>query len=98
MVQHHGQWNWQRFTLTARQVTSHELSGPANADLVQVIGVDISPQLKPDETPENFEPQLDDINLPFTFESNTFDLVQSRMVGGGINTSRWPSYLRDIKR
>lgn len=64
----------------------------------EVIGVDISPQLKPDETPENFEPQLDDINLPFTFQSNAFDLVQSRMVGGGINTSRWPSYLRDIKR
>ena len=67
-------------------------------DLIQVIGVDISPQLKPDETPENFEPQLDDINLPFTFGSNSFDLVQSRMVGGGINTSRWPSYLKDIKR
>ena len=27
-------------------------------DEVQVIGVDISPQLKPDETPENFEPQV----------------------------------------
>ena len=27
-------------------------------DVVQVIGVDISPQLKPDETPENFEPQV----------------------------------------
>lgn len=69
-----------------------------NIDFVQVIGVDISPQMKPDETPENFEPQLDDINLPFTFEPNTFDLVQSRMVAGGINTARWPSYLRDIKR
>ena len=28
------------------------------ADINQVIGVDISPQLKPDETPENFEPQV----------------------------------------
>lgn len=76
----------------------HILTDVPNIDFAQVIGVDISPQMKPDETPENFEPQLDDINLPFTFEPNTFDLVQSRMVGGGINTSRWPSYLRDIKR
>ena len=42
--------------------------------------------------------QLDDLNEPFTFKSNHFDVVQSRMVGGGINASRWPSYLRDIKR
>lgn len=76
----------------------HTLTRMPMVDLIQVIGVDISPQLKPDETPENFEPQLDDINLPFTFGSNSFDLVQSRMVGGGINTSRWPSYLKDIKR
>ncbi|MCJ1277787.1 hypothetical protein MMC21_005601 [Puttea exsequens] len=64
----------------------------------EVIGIDISPHMKPDDTPENFWPELDDINRPFTYEPNTFDLVQSRMVGGGINASRWPSYLRDIKK
>ncbi|KAI4163323.1 MAG: hypothetical protein LQ342_003058 [Letrouitia transgressa] len=43
-------------------------------------------------------PGLDDINRPFTFPSNKFDVVHSRLVGGGINRTRWPNYLRDIKR
>ncbi|KAL9124488.1 MAG: hypothetical protein Q9217_006184 [Psora testacea] len=64
----------------------------------EVIGVDISPHLKPDDTPENFWPQLDDLNRSFTFDTNTFDLVHSQMLGGGINATRWTSYLRDIKR
>lgn len=42
--------------------------------------------------------QVDDLNRPFTFRSNHFDLVHSRLVAGGINRNRWPSYLRDIKR
>ncbi|KAL9633119.1 MAG: hypothetical protein Q9164_004887 [Protoblastenia rupestris] len=63
----------------------------------EVTGVDISPHLKPDDTPENFWPQLDDLNRAFTFNANTFDLVHSRMVGGGINATRWTSYLQDIK-
>ncbi|KAK3176798.1 hypothetical protein OEA41_008123 [Lepraria neglecta] len=64
----------------------------------EVIGVDISPHMKPDDTPENFWPELDDINRPLAYDPNYFDLVQSRMVGGGINASRWSTYLRDIKR
>ena len=42
--------------------------------------------------------QIDDINEPFTFKPNTFDLVQSRMVAGGVNKGRWPSYVQDVKR
>jgi len=64
----------------------------------EVIGVDISPHMKPDDAPENFWPQLDDLNQPFTFRSNTFDLVHSRLVGGGIHRNRWPAYIRDIVR
>ncbi|MCJ1255466.1 hypothetical protein MMC24_003282 [Lignoscripta atroalba] len=63
-----------------------------------VIGVDISPHMKPDDAPENFWPQLDDLNRSFTFQSNSFDLVNSRLVAGGINKSRWPTYMRDIVR
>ncbi|KAA6414463.1 MAG: S-adenosyl-L-methionine-dependent methyltransferase [Lasallia pustulata] len=63
-----------------------------------VIGVDISPHMKPDNAPENFWPQLDDMNKRFTFKPNTFDLVHSRMVVGGINSARWPTYLRDITK
>ncbi|KAL6717206.1 hypothetical protein ACLMJK_005121 [Lecanora helva] len=65
---------------------------------MEVIGIDISPQMKPDDTPGNFWPELDDINETLLHQSNKFDLVQSRMVGGGINASRWSSYMRDIKR
>ncbi|KAI4207878.1 MAG: hypothetical protein LQ348_000428 [Seirophora lacunosa] len=63
-----------------------------------VVGVDISLHMKPDDMPENFIPQLDDINHAFTFDANSFDFVHSRLVGGGINRGRWPAYLRDIKK
>lgn len=42
--------------------------------------------------------QVDDLNEQFTFPSNHFDLVHSRLVGGGINKTRWPSYVADIFR
>ena len=42
--------------------------------------------------------QLDDLNQNFTFNSNTFDLINSRLVGGGINATRWEPYIRDMKR
>ncbi|KAL8911516.1 MAG: hypothetical protein Q9171_003324 [Xanthocarpia ochracea] len=63
-----------------------------------VIGVDISLHMKPDDLPDNFIPQLDDINRPFTFDANSFDFVHSRFVGGGINRNRWQTYLQDIKK
>lgn len=61
-------------------------------DLCQPKGTKLTENMADDDT------QLDDINRNFTFEPNTFDLVHSRLVGGGINRTRWPSYLRDIKR
>ncbi|GIC85270.1 class I SAM-dependent methyltransferase [Aspergillus udagawae] len=42
--------------------------------------------------------QVDDLNRRFTFPSNHFDLVHSRLLATGINRARWPSYLADIKR
>ncbi|KAL8900978.1 MAG: hypothetical protein Q9192_000801 [Flavoplaca navasiana] len=63
-----------------------------------VIGVDISLHMKPDDLPDNFIPQLDDINRPFTFDANSFDFVHSRFVAGGINRNRWETYLQDIKK
>ncbi|KAL2872320.1 class I SAM-dependent methyltransferase [Aspergillus lucknowensis] len=64
----------------------------------EVIGVDIYPHMNPDDTPENLWLQVDDLNRPFTFSSNYFDLVHSRLLAAGINRARWPSYIRDIKR
>ena len=42
--------------------------------------------------------QLDDLNKPFTFDANSFDFVHSRLVVGGINRTRWQSYIEDIKK
>ncbi|RAK99202.1 class I SAM-dependent methyltransferase [Aspergillus ibericus CBS 121593] len=64
----------------------------------EITGVDISPHMNSDGVPENLWFQVDDLNRPFTFPSNHFDLVHSRMMAAGINRSRWPSYIRDIKR
>ncbi|KAA8650645.1 hypothetical protein EYZ11_002800 [Aspergillus tanneri] len=64
----------------------------------EVIGLDIFPHMNPDDTPENLWLQVDDLNRSFTFPSNHFDLVHSRLLATGINKARWPSYIRDIKR
>ncbi|KAE8400717.1 S-adenosyl-L-methionine-dependent methyltransferase [Aspergillus pseudonomiae] len=42
--------------------------------------------------------KVDDLNRPFTFPPNYFDLVHSRLLATGINRDRWPSYIRDIQR
>jgi len=62
----------------------------------KVIGIDISPHMKPDETPENLWLQVDDLNQPFNFRSNQFDLVHSRLMAGGIDRERWPTYIQDM--
>ncbi|KAF7595881.1 hypothetical protein BBP40_004374 [Aspergillus hancockii] len=64
----------------------------------QVIGLDIFPYVIPDVTPENLWLQVDDLNRPFTFPSNHFDLVHSRLLATGINLNRWRTYIQDIKR
>ncbi|EPS35435.1 hypothetical protein H072_11185 [Dactylellina haptotyla CBS 200.50] len=61
----------------------------------EIIGIDISPHLKPDETPGNLWCQFDDLNDPFNFRPGEFDLVHSRLVAPGINKNRWSGYLRD---
>ncbi|EFW15185.1 conserved hypothetical protein [Coccidioides posadasii str. Silveira] len=63
-----------------------------------VIGVDVSPHMRPDDIPDNLWLQVDDLNRHFTFGYNQFDLVHSRLVASGINQDRWPRYLRDIVR
>lgn len=63
-------------------------------------GIDIYPILIADQ-PENlslFGYNLNDrLNDPEVFERSAYDLVHSRFVGQGIKTSRWGSYVRDIK-
>ncbi|CCX16239.1 S-adenosyl-L-methionine-dependent methyltransferase [Pyronema domesticum] len=63
----------------------------------QVIGIDITPHMKPEEMPRNLWLQIDDLNEPFTFQDK-FDLVHSRNVAQGIDKGRWRSYIGDCAR
>ncbi|KAK0671058.1 S-adenosyl-L-methionine-dependent methyltransferase [Cercophora samala] len=64
----------------------------------EVIGLDIYPYPVPEDTPENVDFQVDDLNSPSTFPSNHFDLVNSRLMSGGIHVNRWTNYLSDLFR
>ncbi|KAH8736012.1 S-adenosyl-L-methionine-dependent methyltransferase [Ilyonectria robusta] len=64
----------------------------------EVLGIDVSPHMIPENPPDNLELQVDDLNARFTFRSNHFDLVHSQMMAGGIHANRWRSYIRDIFR
>ncbi|KAI0387584.1 S-adenosyl-L-methionine-dependent methyltransferase [Hypomontagnella monticulosa] len=65
----------------------------------EVIGVDVSPHhYNPDESVENLYLNIDNLNMPLQFHSNHFDLVNSRLLAGGIDRTRWHGYMRDILR
>ncbi|ODA77938.1 hypothetical protein RJ55_06541 [Drechmeria coniospora] len=64
----------------------------------EVLGIDVSPHMVPDDTPNNLEIQIDDLNKKFTFPPDHFDLVHSQMVVGGIHADRWRNYIGDILR
>ncbi|KAL7808053.1 S-adenosyl-L-methionine-dependent methyltransferase [Trichoderma aethiopicum] len=64
----------------------------------EVVGLDISPHMVPEEMPNNLDLQVDDLNGEFTFPSNYFNVVHSQMMAGGIHATRWPSYLQDMYR
>ncbi|KAI1106954.1 S-adenosyl-L-methionine-dependent methyltransferase [Jackrogersella minutella] len=65
----------------------------------EVNGIDVSPHhYNPDESVENLYLNVDNLNMPLQFPSNNFDLVNSRLVAGGIDRSRWHGYMRDILR
>ncbi|EPE10687.1 umta methyltransferase [Ophiostoma piceae UAMH 11346] len=64
----------------------------------EVLGIDVSPHLAPEDELPNLDLQVDDLNRRFTFETGEFDFVHSQMVAGGIDSARWRSYMRDIFR
>ncbi|KAI0815775.1 S-adenosyl-L-methionine-dependent methyltransferase [Xylaria sp. FL0064] len=65
----------------------------------EVRGIDVTPHHhNPEEGLENLYLDIDDLNMPFQFPSNHFDLINSRLVAGGINNERWTGYIRDILR
>ncbi|KAB5576496.1 S-adenosyl-L-methionine-dependent methyltransferase, partial [Coniochaeta sp. 2T2.1] len=88
------------YSVTAPQRPT--LANGASSGLSQpdhgVTGIDIYPNMAPEDLPPNLDIQVDDLNSPFTFHSNHFDLVNSRLMSGGINADRWPTYVADIFR
>ncbi|KAI0098212.1 S-adenosyl-L-methionine-dependent methyltransferase [Nemania sp. FL0031] len=65
----------------------------------EVRGIDITPHHhNPEEGLENLYLDVDDLNMSLQFSSNHFDLINSRLVAGGINSERWTAYIRDIFR
>ncbi|KAK0391268.1 hypothetical protein NLU13_0769 [Sarocladium strictum] len=62
----------------------------------EVLGIDISPHMMPDDIPDNLDLQVDDLNNRFNYPHNHFDVIHSQMVAGGIHVNRWQSYLGDI--
>ncbi|OTA58477.1 S-adenosyl-L-methionine-dependent methyltransferase [Hypoxylon sp. EC38] len=65
----------------------------------EVIGIDVSPHhYNPEESVDNLYLNVDNLNMPLQFHSNHFDLVNSRLVAGGIDRNRWQGYMRDILR
>ncbi|KAI1095970.1 S-adenosyl-L-methionine-dependent methyltransferase [Rostrohypoxylon terebratum] len=65
----------------------------------EVNGIDVSPHhYNPDESVDNLYLNVDNLNMPLQFPPNNFDLVNSRLVAGGIDRNRWNGYLRDILR
>ncbi|KAK6214453.1 hypothetical protein LQW54_004360 [Pestalotiopsis sp. IQ-011] len=49
-------------------------------------------------TPSNLYQYQCDLNESIPYDNGYFDLVQSRMVNGGINADRWSNYIREIRR
>ncbi|KAI8961675.1 S-adenosyl-L-methionine-dependent methyltransferase [Daldinia sp. FL1419] len=83
------------------QIRARKPLQPAHFDrkIGLVIGIDVSPHhYNPEESVENLYLNVDNLNMPLSFPSNHFDLVNSRLVAGGIDRSRWPEYMRDILR
>ncbi|KAH8173327.1 methyltransferase domain-containing protein [Sarocladium implicatum] len=64
----------------------------------EILAIDISPHMMPDDAPDNLVLQVDDLNKRFTFPHNHFDVIHSQMVAGGIHANRWQSYIRDMYR
>ncbi|PHH85918.1 hypothetical protein CDD83_10996 [Cordyceps sp. RAO-2017] len=64
----------------------------------EVLGIDVSPHMIPEDPPNNLEIQIDDLNGRFTFPPDHFDVVHSQMMAGGIHANRWRSYVQDIFR
>ncbi|KAL2885245.1 Altered inheritance of mitochondria protein 41 mitochondrial [Ceratocystis lukuohia] len=63
-----------------------------------VVAIDIAFTLIPDEIPFNLEIKRANLNESLPFDSESFDIVNSRMVAGGVEKRHWVGYLHELKR
>ncbi|KAF1985482.1 S-adenosyl-L-methionine-dependent methyltransferase [Aulographum hederae CBS 113979] len=59
----------------------------------EVVGVDLSP-IQPEFVPPNCKFEVDDINAPWTYPENYFDMVHVRCMFGSIDD--WPNFYREV--
>ncbi|RKU45804.1 hypothetical protein DL546_005381 [Coniochaeta pulveracea] len=64
----------------------------------EVVGIDIYPNMLPETLPANLNLQVDDLNRRSTFPGNHFDLINSRLLAGGIHANGWRNYMADLFR
>lgn len=60
-------------------------------------GLDVALQMAGDYG-ENVLLEVADLNEKIDFKGESFDLVNSRFIAGGLARHRWPGYLSDIFR
>ncbi|OCL10457.1 S-adenosyl-L-methionine-dependent methyltransferase [Glonium stellatum] len=65
----------------------------------RVTAIDIYPAELPDQ-PDNLDCEVWNLNEPLipTYPANTYDLIHSRFLAPGIKRTRWPDYVKDLKR
>jgi Methyltransferase domain len=58
----------------------------------EVIGIDLSP-IQPQLVPPNLKFEIDDVELPWTFPQNHFDLIHIRALLGSLQD--WPKFYKE---
>ncbi|KAL5596704.1 hypothetical protein BROUX41_006604 [Berkeleyomyces rouxiae] len=62
----------------------------------KVTAIDVTFNLVPDDLPPNLEFKRADLNYRLPFNPNTFDVINSRMVVGGVDAKKWESYINQL--
>lgn len=65
--------------------------------MMQVTGLDVALQMAGDYG-ENVLLEVADLNEKIDFNGDSFDLVNSRFISGGLARHRWPGFLSDTFR
>ncbi|KAG0179391.1 hypothetical protein DFQ29_002146 [Apophysomyces sp. BC1021] len=67
-------------------------------DQSNFIGIDLTDATFPQTRPANAHFQVGNVLTQLPFESDTFDLVQIRLMTASLDSDDWPSALREVIR